>query len=256
MNRNRNAFTLIELLVVISIIALLLAILMPSLGMVKEKARSVVCRSNLKQWGQIFYLYTNDHNGMFMLEQFGRDANNDGKVESGEGTWIVPLAPYYIGGNSEKLCLCPTTRKTANEGSGDPGKAVWSTTIAGHEYRNSYSINNWVYSRTGSSPNSWQKIGQRQESSIPMFLEGYRWGGGFVSRSAEAPKDNLQTYNTQAGRYCIDRHYLAVNTCFMDGHVDVVGLKGLWDLKWHKSYDTHGPLPSNAWPEWMSRARD
>ncbi|MCK4998230.1 MAG: type II secretion system protein, partial [Anaerohalosphaera sp.] len=47
--KKQKGFTLIELLVVISIIALLLAILMPALGKVKEKAKLVVCSSNQHQ---------------------------------------------------------------------------------------------------------------------------------------------------------------------------------------------------------------
>ena len=49
-NKRYSGFTLIELLVVISIIALLLSIVMPTLTKAKDAARNVVCRSNLKQW--------------------------------------------------------------------------------------------------------------------------------------------------------------------------------------------------------------
>jgi prepilin-type N-terminal cleavage/methylation domain-containing protein/prepilin-type processing-associated H-X9-DG protein len=58
-----QAFTLVELLVVISIIALLLAILMPSLNAARERAKRVVCGSNLKQIGQGVLMYGSETNG-------------------------------------------------------------------------------------------------------------------------------------------------------------------------------------------------
>jgi prepilin-type N-terminal cleavage/methylation domain-containing protein/prepilin-type processing-associated H-X9-DG protein len=62
MNR-RKAFTLVELLVVIGIIALLISILLPTLGKAREAARTVACASNGRQLALAMRLFAQEHRG-------------------------------------------------------------------------------------------------------------------------------------------------------------------------------------------------
>ncbi len=58
----RRAFTLIELLVVVSIIAILMAILLPALARAREQAKQTVCLANQKTLALSFFQYTNENN--------------------------------------------------------------------------------------------------------------------------------------------------------------------------------------------------
>jgi prepilin-type N-terminal cleavage/methylation domain-containing protein len=63
----RRAFTLIELLVVISVIALLIALLLPAITLAQEAAARAVCMQNLHQWHLLLYTYATDNEDTYPL---------------------------------------------------------------------------------------------------------------------------------------------------------------------------------------------
>lgn len=70
------AFTLVELLVVISIIALLISILLPSLSSAREQAKLVKCLAHARGMGQAGLVFAQDHNDRFQLVSSGTGVNN------------------------------------------------------------------------------------------------------------------------------------------------------------------------------------
>jgi prepilin-type N-terminal cleavage/methylation domain-containing protein len=112
------AFTLIELLVVVAIIALLISILMPSLGAAREQAKKSKCLANLKQIALATQTYSMDERGLIVPihQSMISDMQGGFADASGEsgGRWLWRTAMWFAWGGRS------TTEMFMTSGSSGP----------------------------------------------------------------------------------------------------------------------------------------
>jgi prepilin-type N-terminal cleavage/methylation domain-containing protein/prepilin-type processing-associated H-X9-DG protein len=110
---SRRAFTLVELLVTIAIIAVLAAVLMPSLARGKVAARRADCMSSLHQLGLATQLYWDDHRGRCFQVSYGSTNNGwlywfgwlgNGAEGQRPGDLSVGVLYPYLQESSVRLC--------------------------------------------------------------------------------------------------------------------------------------------------------
>jgi prepilin-type N-terminal cleavage/methylation domain-containing protein len=138
----RRGFTLIELLVVVAAIAILLAILLPSLRRARELARRAACQGNLRQLQVAWETYAAEHDSLLVNGQMFGPSDSDGR-----GTpWLVatlsrtmPRTPkearamvrtgalaFYVG--NPRVYLCPSRLRWGGVGvQEDAGQDLLST---------------------------------------------------------------------------------------------------------------------------------
>ncbi len=227
--RKRTGFTLIELLVVIAIIALLLAILMPALQRVKEQAREVTCRSNLRQYGIAQSLYLDDFDDRYP-SAWTSLVRTESPVSGYQRfcRWHDPRypadGPFWPYLKKGKVHLCPTFAVVAkSEGSRHPSHDPSIPVVPYY----SYSMNAYLGSKTGASGGGVLKRSEitRTPSEVFFFSAENMWlrtGTSWVLNDNALCPDGRDWFGTFHSPMSGDLNTGTVNAVFVDAHVDEV----------------------------------
>jgi prepilin-type N-terminal cleavage/methylation domain-containing protein/prepilin-type processing-associated H-X9-DG protein len=247
-------FTLIELLVVVAIIAILAALLLPVLSQGKLKAYQIECVNNQRQITTAEIMYQTD---------FGKSPGSTISSNS----WLRTLYDYYAKVDAVRLCPCAQKPVQPTRTQGTAANAwTWSEEVAVISRTNtigSYAINAWSLSgpsqqEGGVFRNFQSDLAVKAPALTPIFVDavwpevqpitndfpavdlfnglasGYGrepMGGCTISRHGNRPAGAaIKTHPVT------DRMPGSINVSFLDGHVQLTKLEGLWNLNWHQGY--------------------
>ncbi|MCF7975409.1 MAG: type II secretion system GspH family protein [Phycisphaerae bacterium] len=215
----RRGFTLIELLVVIAIIAVLMGILMPSLGKARGQAQSMRCRANLKQYGIGLRMYLDDNTAKFPETSNWMKSTTSGWVKKGE-TPDGQLWPYI---KAQECHMCPRFAQLVKD------DAQYGNTAVG------YVMNSYI-GKNGEIWSNWLGAGVKgvshegkvyQPAQLMTFTEENTWTINgysnypfndvhFTVGNAARQIDNYATFhNASSG---LDNG--GANLVFLDGHTE------------------------------------
>jgi prepilin-type N-terminal cleavage/methylation domain-containing protein/prepilin-type processing-associated H-X9-DG protein len=224
-SRARSAFTLIELLVVVSVIALLIAILLPSLKRSREVTRSAVCLSNLRQFAIASHAYAHTFKDRYPIAQYSEtggtmtvsrawDVTTESGWQLGPSGWVnaTKYRPgvLWTGAETiEEVHQCPSLRPDGDSWTGYE--------FTGYNYNTSY-IGKGENEQPTDTP---ARIGDvKHPSETALFGDGEYYGG--MNKFMRAPFADLTNggdtgEQASAGTQAY-RHLERTNVVFSDGH--------------------------------------
>lgn len=212
-NPRFRAFTLVELLVVIGIIAVLIAVLLPTFAKARHAAQRTACLSNLRQVHQAFYLYSLKSNGRVPIgyRTASKQFNSMVFSSTAGGRWVLfgllsqaRLAP------APQVYFCPAETNS---------KFMYNTLE-----------NPWPASTTPTA-NIQAGYGARPEVEIPDDLAGVA-----LPRLEQFKSRAIFADLTSARYRVVSRHGSGINVLYGDGAARWVALA---------AFDQ----PAASWPE-------
>lgn len=214
--QKNNGFTLIELLVVVSIIALLVAILIPAINQARNLAEVTLCATKLQQIGLAWHIYLSSNNYTFPRWRLNMQWFYGGREPCIASPYIPaldyrPLNPYVAlteqGQERAELFQCPADRPIVDD-QGQPRVTKGYTT---YEYLGNCYLMNWML-----------LVPYDQQAEKFLYGKNFRLDDVEVSHSGLLLAGDCQWYYSLNDTFW-DAHFHnredRMNLLFLDGHV-------------------------------------
>ena len=229
-----KGFTLIELLVVIAIIAILAALLLPSLEKARDAAKSTVCRTNLRQTHLTCGFYMNDWEGRMMMESSWQtgDAGNCYSL-------TVPTLPCVLMTYRSGTHEWPTKGDIHGFGTSSPAQGLekyrqWQRFAASLFCPSDPFLSRDIPDMSWADPNAWEG----HEMSYGTPRDTYVYYGNSPCYFSCWPSFTQARKASQSVMFAENIYHLWVT---MDGAVFVINQTFNQTLGWPNTFQYHHP---------------